>query len=317
MGDGRLVIGTADRDRVPGSGRRRIPWVTSIATVVVGGTFAMAVLAPWISPFDPELAMPADRLLGFGVDGHLLGTDALGRDVLSRLIHGARLAWVVGVSVSISSLLAGAALGAIAGHFGGWLDAAISRVIDATLAFPAFLLALVLAAIYGPSTTTAIAALSVVYVPLVARVMRATVLSERTLDYVTASRGLGNTELVTLGRHVLRNVVGPMLVVSTVVASRAVIVESSLSFLGAGTQPPTSNWGLMVSDGQEFVLRQPSLVVVPAVMLSVTILAVNTLADAIGDRFGDGRAAGAVTGTTETPGTTGTTDTATASAGTA
>lgn len=253
------------------------------------------LLAPVLVDVDPTRAVPVDSLLPLGSEGHPLGTDQLGRDVLARVLYGARLAWGVGAAVSGLSLLAGVLLGSLSFFATGWLDTAVSRLVDGVLAFPALLLALVLAAVLGPSTRTGIIALAIVYTPLMARVMRSTVLSERGLDYVKVSRGLGNRELTTLVRHVLRNTVPPMLVVAAVVLSRSIIVESSLSFLGAGTQPPAASWGLMIGEARTVMLTYPRLVIVPAVTLSVTVLAINLFADALGDLF-DARTTGGAIG---------------------
>lgn len=265
--------------------QRAAAMVTKTAWVVTIGSLALGLLAPVLTDFDATRAVPVERLLSWGEDGHLLGTDEIGRDILTRLLYGARLAWLVGVSVSSLALLIGGVLGVLSGHFGGWLDAVITRLIDALLAFPPLLLALVGAAVWGPSTRTAIFTLGVVYTPLVARVSRAAVIGERQLDYVAASRGLGNTEARTVLRHVVPNIVGPLLVVASVVFSRSIIVEASLSFLGAGTQAPNPNWGVMIAESRKLLLTQPSLVIVPAVVLSVTLLSANIVSDSISDRF--------------------------------
>jgi len=254
-----------------------------IPLAIILVTLAAAVLAPILTPYNPTRAVPGSQLQPLGADGHLLGTDQLGRDVLTRLLYGARLAWIVGVSVSTTSILFGLVLGGLAFYASGWMDTIISRLIDGVLAFPALLLALVLAAILGPSTRTGIVALAIVYTPLTARVMRSAVLGERELDYVSVSRGLGNREIVTLVRHVAINTMPPMLVVGAVVTSRSIIVESSLSFLGAGTQPPAAAWGLMIGEARDVMLLYPALVVVPAIVLSVTVLSINLFADALGD----------------------------------
>ena len=256
--------------------------ITIAASLIIGATLIAAVFANVIAG-DPNFTTISDRLLGLGTDGHFLGTDLLGRDTWARLVHGARLAWVVGSIVSISSVLLGGLMGALAGFYGGRLDTIVSRVIDSILAFPGLLLALVLVAIMGASTKTAIIALAIVYSPLAGRVVRASVLEERELDYVRASRGLGNRDLVTLMRHVIPNVVGPVLVVATVVMSRSILVEASLSFLGVGTQPPTASWGLMAAEGREFLLVHPHLVLLPGILLSLTGIAINLAADAMGD----------------------------------
>jgi ABC-type dipeptide/oligopeptide/nickel transport system permease subunit len=255
----------------------------SIPLLIILMTLLGAVLAPYVTSYSPTRAVPGNQLLPVGTPGHLLGTDQLGRDVLTRILYGSRVAWQVGLLVSIMSIVSGVVLGGLSFYASGWLDSVVSRFIDGVLAFPALLLALILAAILGPSTRTGIIALAIVYTPLTARVMRSAVLSERQLDYVSVSRGLGNREIVTLVRHVFINTVPPMLVVGAVVASRSIIIESSLSFLGAGTQPPTAAWGLMIGEARELMLIFPMLVVVPAVVLSGTVLAINLFADAVGD----------------------------------
>lgn len=254
-----------------------------IPLLIILATLAAAILAPYVTELSPTRAVPGSQLLPVGTPGHPLGTDQLGRDVLTRILYGSRVAWSVGLLVSGLSLVAGVIIGGLAFYASGWLDAVLSRIIDGILAFPALLLALILAAVLGPSTRTGVIALAIVYTPLTARVMRSAVLAERGLDYVAVSRGLGNRDLVTLVRHVLVNTVPPMLVVGAVVASRSIIVESSLSFLGAGTQPPTAAWGLMIGEARQLMLVFPALVVVPAAVLSVTVLAINLFADALGD----------------------------------
>jgi ABC-type dipeptide/oligopeptide/nickel transport system permease subunit len=253
----------------------------SLLTVFI--TLVWAVFAPWLAPQDPLHVAPVDRLKGIGSPGHILGTDTLGRDVLSRLIYGARVAWTVGGTVAVGSTILGCILGLFGGFYRGWIDAVGSRVIDGLLAVPGLLLALVFAAMFGTGTRTAIIALVIVFSPVVARVVRSSVLVERELDYVRASRGIGNREIRTLMRHVLPNVLSPVLVVATLVASRSIIVESSLSFLGVGTQPPTASWGLMIKEGRATFLEDPAIVIVPAVTLTLLVVAINMVADAVSD----------------------------------
>ena len=290
------VDGTAAAvDVAPRPGRWRRLWnsgvdylkspVNALAAGVILATLVAAVFAPLLTPFEPNLAVPKDRLLGFGQEGHLLGTDQIGRDVFTRLLYGARLAWIVGTAVSVVSLLVGGTIGAIGGYFGGWFDSATSRIVDAMLSFPPVLLALVIAAVASPSTQAAILALAFVFSPLAARVMRSVVVGERRLEYVSASRGLGHREGWTLIRHVLPNAIGPMFVVATIVVSRAIIVESSLSFIGAGTQAPTASWGLMIAEAQEVLRTEQQLIIVPAIVLIVTVLAINLTADALADHL--------------------------------
>lgn len=253
------------------------------ASFVLCVTLVAALIPRVFTSYSPTRAVPAERLLPFGAGGHLLGTDAIGRDVFSRIVHGARLAWMVGLSVAVGALVLGAVLGAVAGYLGGWFDAAVARVIDATLAFPPILLGLVLGAILGAGMWTAVLALAVVFTPLTARVMRAAVLTERPAPYVLASEGLGHRPIRTLVREICPNTVGPMLVVATLIASRAIIVEASLSFLGVGTQPPASSWGLMATEASEQVFVRPQLVVVPVIVLGALVLSINLMGDALAD----------------------------------
>lgn len=259
--------------------------VNWLAITVVVITIVAALTAGLWTDFDPNRASPVDGFLAWGEDGHLLGTDQLGRDTFTRMLHGARLVWIVGLSVSLIAMTLGGVLGSLAGYVGGRVDGLVSRISDGVLAFPPLLLALVLSAVIEPSTRTAIIALGVVYTPLVIRVTRAAVLGERHLSYVSASRGLGNSEIRTLVRHILPNVVGSLFVVGSVVVSRAIIVEASLSFLGAGTQPPNPNWGVMIADARELIFSRPGQLVLPAIVLSVTVLALNLVSDALADRI--------------------------------
>ena len=258
--------------------------VTWTAAAVVGVTLIAAIFAGVLTDFDADKASPVDRFFEWGTEGHLLGTDSLGRDVFTRLLFGARLVWIVGLSVATLSMVAGVTLGSLAGYVGGRVDSIVARIADGILAFPPLLLALVFSAVMNPSTRTAIFALAIVYTPLVIRVSRAAVLGERNLGYVMASRGVGNSESRTLLRHVLPNVAAPLLVVASVVVSRSIIVEASLSFLGAGTQRPTSNWGVMIADGREVIFSRPSELILPSIVLSVTVLALNLMSDSLSDR---------------------------------
>lgn len=260
-------------------------WTTRIALLVLALSLVAAAVPGLLTSFDPERAVPVDRLFDFGEKGHLLGTDAIGRDVYARLTYGARLAWVVGLAVAIGSLVCGIVLGAAAGYFGGVLDGVVSRFIDGVLAFPPILLGLVLAAILGPGTWTAVFALVVVYTPLTARVMRAAVLTEKSAPYVLASRGLGHRGVRTLAVEIFPNTMGPMIVVGTLIASRAIIIEASLSFLGVGTQQPRPSWGLMAAEAQQQVLIAPVQLVLPVTVLAVLVLALNFVGDAMAERF--------------------------------
>lgn len=262
---------------------RKSSWTNRIASLVLLLTLVAAAVPDLIAPFDPVKAVPVDRMLGIGVDGHLLGTDAIGRDIFSRLVYGSRAVWTVALAVSAGSLLLGSLLGATSGYIGGAFDAVVSRAIDGVLAFPPVLLGLVLAGIAGPGTWTAIAALAVVFTPLTTRVMRASVLAERGAAYVHASAGLGHRPIVTLVREVLPNTIGPMIVVTTLIASRAIIVEASLSFLGVGTQPPQPSWGLMAAEAQQYIFIAPGQVLIPVLTLAAVVLSLNFIGDAMAE----------------------------------
>ncbi len=283
-----MVLNVLRRDRASGVASKRrllVPAINWLAIGIVLATLVAAVFAPVLTDFDPDQASPVDRFLPWGEDGHLLGTDHIGRDLFTRLLFGARLVWIVGLSVSLLSIAVGGALGATAGYIGGRTDDVVSRAADAILAFPPLLLALVLSAVMGPSTRTGVIALAIVYTPLVVRVSRAAVIGERHLSYVDASRGLGNSEARTLLRHVFPNVAGALFVVGSVVVSRAIIVEASLSFLGAGTQPPASNWGVMIAEVRELVFSRPGQVLLPAFVLSVTVLSLTLVSAFLSDRI--------------------------------
>jgi peptide/nickel transport system permease protein len=198
-------------------------------------------------------------------------------------MFGARLAWMVGGFVALGSAILGSLLGLIGGYYGGLADFVFSRVIDALVGIPGLLLALVFAAIFGPGIWTAVGALVMVSSPVVGRVVRSAALVERELDYVRASRGVGNREIRTLAKHVFPNVAPGLFVVATQIASRSILVEASLSFLGLGTQPPSPSWGLMIKEGRSVFLSSPEVVIVPALILTVTVLAINMLSDALND----------------------------------
>lgn len=275
------------RAKLAGAARaaRRDP-IAAIAVLVLAASLAAAVLAPLLAPHPPTRAVPVDRLLPIGSPRHVLGTDQLGRDLLSRLLFGARLAWTVGIATASLSLLIGGALGAVAGFFRGWIDAFISRSIDGLMAFPPVLLALVIAAIVGPSTTTGVLALAIVFSPLVSRVVRGEVIAQRELEYVAASRNLGKPEWLTLLQDVLPNTLPAVSVTAVIVSSRAIVIEASLSFLGVGTQPPRANWGVMISEARDHLSTHPRLMVLPGVALALTVLASNVLADSFRRRSG-------------------------------
>jgi ABC-type dipeptide/oligopeptide/nickel transport systems, permease components len=256
-------------------------WQGRVGGGVVALVALMAVLAPWITPHDPT-AVDYMAIMQAPSASHPFGTDEVGRDILSRIILGARTSLVVVVGATAMSAAAGSAIGLIAGWLGGWTDRIVMRVMDAMLAFPLIVLALAIIAILGPSLSNAITAIAIVKIPHFARLMRGEVLVLRHLDYVRAVETMGMSTTRILWRHVLPNAAGPVLVYMSIAASLALMTEASLSFLGLGIQPPVPSWGGMVSVGmQNWHFWWMS--VWPGLFIFVTVLAFNLLGDALRD----------------------------------
>ncbi len=248
-----------------------------------------ALFAPVLAPADPTAIDLAARLAPPG-SGHLLGNDALGRDILSRIIYGSRVSLEVGVITVAVSLVLGTAIGSVAGYRGGWADEVTMRVADVFLAFPGILLAIALTAVLGPSLTNVILALCVMGWVGYARIARGQVLLARELSYVEAARSLGCSPARVLVRHVLPNVSAPLLVEATFGMATAIVAEAGLSFLGLGTQPPTPSWGAMLAEGRQFILQAPHLTLWPGVAILLTVLGINLLGDGVRDRLDAGTA---------------------------
>jgi peptide/nickel transport system permease protein len=246
--------------------------------------FVAALVGRFYTPYDPMDIDLAMRLHAPST-AHWLGTDEWGRDVLSRLLVGA------GVSVSIScvtvvlAVLGGTLLGASTAFFGGWIERIVITVLDALLAFPSLIMALGIMAVFGPSSYGVVIALSLAYLPSVARVVRSSVLSLREKEFIEASRVMGNSEMFTLLRHILPNCLAPIIVLATALFGWALLAESSLSFLGLGVPPPASSWGGMLSDSRNHITHAPWLAIVPGVTISLSLLAINLFGDALRDQF--------------------------------
>jgi len=242
----------------------------------------VAIFAPLVAPYDPLGMQPKIRFQGPSWN-HPFGTDEYGRDVLSRLIYGARISLQVGViSVGIS-LVIGAALGLIAGFYGQWVDMLLSRVMDILFAFPAILLAIALMAVLGSNIRNVMIAIGIVNIPIFMRVARASTLSVRGTLYIEAAQVLGANNPRLLGRHILPNIAAPLIVQATLAFAWAVISEAALSFLGLGTQPPTPSWGIMLSKGREFMDQSPSAVVFSGWAIVMTVLCLNIVGDGLRD----------------------------------
>lgn len=242
----------------------------------------MAVFAPWVSPFNP-LATNWSAIRQAPSAAHWFGTDELGRDVLSRVIWGTRASLSAGVvSVSISLLL-GVPIGLAAGYLGGFVDNLISRLTDAFLACPFLILAIALAAFLGPSLTNAMIAIGVSTTPVFVRLTRAQVLNVKVEDYIEAARAVGNSPLRIAWRHVMPNVLAPLIVQATLAIASAVIAEASLSFLGLGQQPPAPSWGSMLNTAKDYISNAPWMGIWPGVSIFLLVLSFNLLGDGLRD----------------------------------
>ena len=255
----------------------------AVAGMVIMGLFLLtALLAPVISPYDPIVQTLVDRRQPPSSE-YLLGTDDLGRDMLSRLMHGSRKSLQVGViSVSLA-ILVGALIGAITGYMGGWLDTLVMRVMDIMLAFPALLLAIAIVTILGPGLLNMLYAIAIVSIPAYARIVRASVLRVKAEDYVLASRSIGSTPGRILFRHVLPNGLTPLIVQGTLGIGTAILDAAGLSFLGLGAQPPTPEWGAMLGEGRFAVFSAPHIVLFPGLAIMLTVLGFNLLGDGLRD----------------------------------
>lgn len=261
--------------------RRKPLGMVSLAIILV--LVVMALLASQIAPYDPLESHALDRLQGPN-STYWLGTDQLGRDVLSRIIHGARVSLLVGlISVGISTLC-GSMIGLISGYFGGKLDMAVQRVVDAFQAFPGLILALALMSVFGSGIIQVTIAIAIVIAPSDSRVIRAAVLSIKENAYVEAARSLGAGDLRLIFRHILPNVTAPMLILASTMLGLAILIEGALSFLGLGTPPPTPSWGGMLQGtGRAYLERVPTLSLFPGIAISLSVLAFNLLGDTLRD----------------------------------
>ena len=259
---------------------RRAGAVFGFAVVVF--FILIALLAPWLAPYDP-VATSWSAVRAAPSAAHWFGADELGRDVLSRIIWGTRASILAGVvSVSISLAL-GVPIGMLTGYLGRWVDALISRVTDAMLACPFLILAIALAAFLGPSLTNAMIAIGISATPIFIRLTRAQVLAAKADDYVEAARALGNPHLRIALRHILPNIVAPLIVQATLAIAAAVIAEASLSFLGLGQQPPAPSWGSMLNTARNYVDQAPWMAIWPGVSIFLLVLSFNLLGDGLRD----------------------------------
>lgn len=250
--------------------------------LVVSSVLIVALFAPFLAPYDPIEADFVNQLKGPSKK-YLLGTDEMGRDILSRIIYGSRISLITGVGSVIISLVIGGIIGLVAGYYAGWFDHIVMRIMDLMMAFPYLLLALLILATFGSGTSKVILTIGIVYIPTFARITRGSAITVKEQDYVEAIVALGASDLRILMRHVLLNAFPPLLVQSTLCIGYAIINSASLSFLGLGTEPPTPDWGLMMSMGREYIRDASWLITFPGMAVLITVIGFNLLGDGLRD----------------------------------
>jgi peptide/nickel transport system permease protein len=265
----------------------------AVAGMIILGILILAVLCAGLSPYDPEESDVTARFQPPSWQ-HPMGTDALGRDMLTRVLYGGRVSLAVGFSVVMITLLIGIPVGAVAGYFGGWVDNVLMRITDANLALPALLVLILLSAVLREVNAPFLEKNPVLTISLVigllswmfvARLARAAYLSIREQDYVMAARTLGASDLRLIIKHILPNAIGPIIVESTLEVGYAILEESGLSFLGFGIQPPTPSWGNLLSNAQEHMTKHPWMAIFPGLMIFLTIISINYIGDGLRDSF--------------------------------
>ncbi len=256
--------------------------VVIFGLVIILAMIVTAIFAEMIAPYDPYELNMRDALASPSAD-HLLGTDTIGRDTLSRIIYGTRTSLEIGlIAIAIASAI-GMTLGLIAGFYGGWFYIIIMRFIDALMAFPMILLALVIASLLGGGIVNVIIALGISQMPAYSRLMCAQVVSIKETDYVMAARSLGSTGIRTMLRHIVPNCLPPLIVLVTMMLGAVILAEAGLSFLGIGIEAPTAAWGAMVSDGRDYLLSNPILSFAPGVAIMLVVFAFNMVGDGLRD----------------------------------
>lgn len=295
---------SAATDPVPGTGkavvmpgRRRFAWVRRAGlvtgAVIVGFVLLVAILAPWITPHDPFAQNLDNRMaVPFWMEGskpeHILGTDGLGRDYLSRLIYGARISMLIGLLTVVTSGLIGTTLGVLGGFFGGRVDDAVLFAITCRLAIPVVLVALAVVGLVGSSLTLVILVLGLLLWDRFAVVARSTTMQVRNLDYVAAAWAAGLSTPAILVKEILPNIASHLAVVATLEMALAILLEAALSFLGLGVPPPLPSWGLMIAEGKDYMFFSPWVIFVPGVALFVLVFGINLLGDGLRDLLGAG-----------------------------
>lgn len=258
----------------------RDPFTVACALILIL-IAAAALFAPWLGLPEPTLTNSANRLLPVGSPGHLLGTDELGRDMLSRLIYGGRLSLTMGIAPVLVALLIGGSLGLVAGFLGGRVNMLIMRVTDVFYAFPSILLAVAIAGSLGAGIRNALLAITIVFIPPLTRVTESVTTQVRAMDFVEAARASGAGAFTIIRIHVLGNVLGPILVYATVLISVSIVISAGLSFIGLGASPPSAEWGLMLNTLRESIFLAPLISVLPGFMIFITSMCFNLISDGL------------------------------------
>ena len=256
--------------------------VTLFCFIFILLILSMAIFAPLLTQHSPTTMYKEHRLEGMSSE-FLLGTDEFGRDMWSRILYGARVSLLVGLSSVAISVFFGSIFGLLAGYFGRWIDSVIMRIMDTLFAFPEILLALAIIAALGPGTINTVLAIGIVNIPVFTRLVRGAVLSIKNLEYVESAKSMGASTKRILFSEIFPNVNAPLLVQSTLAISGAILTESALSFLGLGIQPPNPSWGALISEARQYMELAPGMIIWPCVAMTVTILAFNLFGDALRD----------------------------------
>ncbi|MBM4761355.1 nickel transporter permease [Bacillus sp. B15-48] len=244
--------------------------------------FLLALFAPIIAPHDPLHIDISKKLEGPSAE-HWLGTDDKGRDILSRLLYGSRISLTVGVLSTVLGAAVGILMGIIAGYYGRWIDSLLMRICDVLLAFPGILLALAIVSVLGASTTNVIIAVAFFAIPTFARIVRGSTLSVKKLEYIDAIRAMGASDSRIIFKHILPNIVSPIIVQATLYIASAIITASALSFLGMGTQPPDPEWGTMLSQGRSYIRQAPHITLFPGLVILIVVIGFNLFGDGLRD----------------------------------
>lgn len=273
--------------------RPRSPWILMVrrfaknkrALVGLGMVIVfviVALLAPWIAPYDP-IEQNMEVILQSPSLAHPFGTDEFGRDLLSRIVHGAQISLMIGIIGVLISLVVGVALGTLSGYFGGAVDSVIMRIMDILMAFPSFLLALAIISALGPGMINVMIAIGIFSVPTFSRVSRSAVIAIKHKEYIEAAQSMGAAHLFIIVKHIIPNSIAPIIILTTLRIATAILTASGLSFLGMGAQPPTPEWGAMLNAGKEYIRTAPYLCMVPGLAIMFVVLAFNMVGDGLRD----------------------------------